>query len=354
MRITLASVINFTKTIYNGVRNYPYPVPLTLGSTAIGRVVALGPDATALKVGDLCFLDVTIRGRDDIDRSAFATFLSAMHEGMTPGSRRLMADVWRDGCYAEFVRWPLENCFKLDEDKLLGPDGLGYTLEDLMFIPRLMVPYGGLSPGCIDLKPGETVVVSPATGGFGSAAVHLCLELGAGKVICMGRNKDVLERLKDGAGGKGTRVECVSLTGDWEGDLKGIETAAGSSPVDVFFDISPPAAGDSGHFKAGIMALRNGGRVCLMGGHTGDVSVPLPKIMRFDLTLKGKWMYEPRDVKRMINLVETGVVRLNKDGDLGAKPLGSALVGKYKLEEWEKAFDEAEKVAIDGMVLIEP
>ncbi|OAP58192.1 hypothetical protein AYL99_07282 [Fonsecaea erecta] len=348
LRVLTASVISYTKDIYNGVRQYPYPTPLTLGQTALARVVAPGPDATTLNVGDLCLLDVTIRGRDDVGRAAGATFLSAIAAGGTPAAAKLFRDAWRDGTYAEYVRWPLENCFVLDEQKLVTK--LGYRREDLMFIPKMMVAYGGLGPLCTDLKPGETVVVSPATGGFGSAAVHLCLELGAGRVICMGRNQDILAQLKNAtAPEKRARVETIPLTGDWETDLKALKGLGGV--IDVFFDISPPAAADSQHLKAGVHALRHGGRMCLMGGGNHDVALPHGMLMRKDITVKGKWMYEPTDVKRLIGLVESGVVKLHRDAD-SVNPPGSKVVAKFKLEEWEQAFDTAEKQGKSGGIIV--
>lgn len=350
LRVELANILSYTKDIYNGARKYPYPTPLTLGSSALGRIVALGPDAIGLKAGDLCFLDVTISSRDDTNgySASTSTFLSAIHDGYSPASKKLMSEVWRDGTYAEYVRWPLENCHRVDELKLF--DKLGYSMEDLMFIPKMMVPYGGLGPGGIDIKPGETVVVAPATGSFGSAAVHVALSLGAGRVIAMGRNMATLDKVKIAAGAKGSRVECVRLSGEWEEDLKRLENLGGS--IDVFFDTSPPAAASSGHIKAGIMALKKGGRCVLMGGIMGDVALPHSRIMHWGIMIKGKWMFEAVDVRRMINLVETGVVSLYQQQQMS--PMGAKCFGTYGLEEWEKAFDEAERVGSDGFALLKP
>jgi NADPH:quinone reductase-like Zn-dependent oxidoreductase len=87
---------------------------------------------------------------------------------------------WRDWTYAEYAKVPLENCFPLDEARLLGSvetGGLGYSLENLTQIPRLLVPHGGLAD--IKLQAGETIIIAPATGMFGGRAVEVALAMGA-------------------------------------------------------------------------------------------------------------------------------------------------------------------------------
>ena len=103
--------------------------------------------------------------------------LSANSDGFNDHAQRLMKDVWRNGTLAEFVKFPLENCIPLDE-AILCQD-LGYSVHELVYMSYLLVPYGGLYD--IQLEPGETIVVCPATGGFGGA-------MGA-RVIAMGRNE---------------------------------------------------------------------------------------------------------------------------------------------------------------------
>ena len=87
---------------------------------------------------------------------------------------------WRDWTYAEYAKVPLENCFPLDEERLLTPvdnGGLGYSIETLTQLPRLLVPYGGLVD--IKLQAGETIIIAPATGMFGGRAVEVALAMGA-------------------------------------------------------------------------------------------------------------------------------------------------------------------------------
>ena len=105
---------------------------------------------------------------------------------------------WRDETLAGYAEVPLENCIPLDEGKLLGSprdgEGQGYTVEELPYLYILLVAYGGLVD--VDLKPSETVVVSPAIGQFGGVAVQPALAMWAGKVIAMGRNESALTRVK--------------------------------------------------------------------------------------------------------------------------------------------------------------
>ena len=100
----------------------------------------------------------------------------------------------------------------------------------------LLVPYGGFLAG--DLKAGETLLVSGATGGFGGAAVAVALAMGAGCVIAAGRNRDALEKL---AQRHGARVRTVAMTGDEAVDRASM-IAAAPGPIDCVFDILPPMA----------------------------------------------------------------------------------------------------------------
>ncbi len=86
------------------------------------------------------------------------------------------------------------------------------------------------------------------------------------------------------------------------------------------------------------MGHLDGGRVSLMGGIKDDVPIPHVVVMHWNLTLKGKWMFEREDVKGMIKMVENGVLKLGE----GA---GMRIVGKFELEDWDEAFTAAEKNA---------
>ncbi|KAF7916071.1 uncharacterized protein EAE97_012162 [Botrytis byssoidea] len=332
VQIHCTGVLSYHREIYNGSRPYPFPLPIVGGFSAIARIVALGPDAVSLNEGQLVYVDCVVRGRDD--RSTL--FLSAIHNGFSEGSRSLMRDVWRDGTFAEFARVPLENCIALNEPRLCGE--LGYSLQDLIYLCYLLVPYGGLRD--IKLEPGETIVMCPATGGFGG--VQVAVAMGA-RVIAMGRNEEELKRLKQHIkrGTPSATIETVKMTGDVEMDAAALQKFG---TIDAALDISPPAAAQSTHLKSVINSLRKGGRASLMG--SGGYHINDWKIMGDNITLKGKLMYERDDIVQLVKMLENGLLPRGKDF-VDVKP--------FSLEEWKEAFDTAaEFTGVGRLVVMKP
>lgn len=331
VRMLACNVVSYIREVYDHVRpdsrKYPFPTPLVIGTSGLGRIASIGPDTTAFTSGQLVFVDSFIRARDD----PTSAILLGIHEGHTVGSKILMQGEWRDATYADYAKIPLENCYALNEERLFGE--LGYGAEHLSDLSRCCVPYGGLSD--IGVKSGETIIVAPATGPFGGAAVEVALAMGA-RVIAMGRNVDVLKKIQAAHPG---RVEIVQMKGEMQEDLDALK-ALGT--IDAYFDISPPAAGGSSHLKSCILALRHGGRVSFMGGIRGDVAIPHSAVMHRDLSIRGKWMYDRQQVVDLIKMIETGMLKLDK-GD------GHRSVRTFKLEEWNEAFDVAAENAGMGV-----
>lgn len=315
-----AIIVQYANQIFmNGnPRGYRYPLPFVPGGTCIARIAAVPPDATSYKPGQLVYVELMVRARDDPN----TRILRGFNEGTTEGTRKLLHGEWRDGCWATLAAAPMESVHALNEDVLIGQ--LGYQLQDLGCLSQLVVSYGGLSD--IGLKAGETILISPATGSFGSAAVHVSLAMGA-RVIAMGRNKTVLAELEK----LSERVKTVEISGNLQEDT---DALAKLGPFDVFFDISPPTAGKSSHINAGIATLRPGGRISLMGGVRGNIELPYSLITHNGLTIKGTFMNTAQQAKDLIKTVESGVLKI------GSKA-GMKVMGKFGLENWEKAFDTA-------------
>ena len=143
------------------------------------------------------------------------------------------------------------------------------------------------------------------------------------RVIDIGRNPEALKKLA----ASHERIESVQITGDVQADLKSLQPFG---PIDAFFNISPPEAANSTHFRSCILALRHSGRVSFMGGLKGELTIPIRAVLQRDLMLKGKWMYSRQDVKDLIKMIEIGVLKL-----------GGQKVDKFSLEDWKKGFNAA-------------
>lgn len=320
VEILSTPILSYASKLYSGELQYPLHPPMTVGGGAIARVVAVGSDATHLSPGQLVLIDPMIRGRDDPAKS----ILLGVHGGLTEGAARLMQGDWRHGSCAEYAHWPLENVHALDEEKLTT--SLGYSYHDLAYLQRLLVPTGGLFE--LDVKTGDRVIVAPATGQFGGAAVEVALAMGADVVIC-GRRRDSLNKMRHTLAPvyPQAQIDVVQLSGTVDTDVAALQ-ATGS--IDKYIDFSPAVAAGSTHITSCLMALRKGGKACLMGGITKSVEIPYPVVMFNDLKICGKFMYERDAVKRLISLVESGRLRFEVPD---TKVFG--------LEQWKVGFETA-------------
>jgi len=113
----------------------------------------------------------------------------------------------------------------------------------------------------MNFRAGETLLVSGATGNFGSATVATALAMGARSVVAPGRNEAVLSDLKRRFG---DRLVPVRLVGDAGYDSEAMKRAA-PAPIDAVLDFLPPSA-KARVARTAIMTVRPYGRVVLMGG----------------------------------------------------------------------------------------
>ena len=293
--VVAAGVTSYAARVFNGSRNYLLETPVAPGAGGIGRVRAIGPDATQLKVGDWVYCDPTIRSRDN-DADTILLGWTYRTEAALPLHR-----VYHHGSFAERMLVPAENITPIGD--IDAADAGKWTA-----LGRLLVPYGGLLAG--DLKAGETLVVSGATGGFGGAGVAVALAMGAARVVATGRNERTLDDL---ARIFGPRVRPAQMSGAEADDRQRIVEAAGG-PIDLVLDFLPREA-TAPQVMAAALAVRHGGRIVLMGGLRGaDGTLPLNYnwLMHQGVTVRGQWMYEPGAIPRMVRMVRAGLVDLDQ------------------------------------------
>ena len=209
--------VNFSDTlIVQGLYQLRPEPPFAPGRDAAGVVAAVGADVTRCRPGD-----------------------------------RVMALV-PHGAYAEKLAAPQSRCFAI-------PDGLDFTTAAAMFNAYAIAYVAAVMRG--RLEPGETVLVTGASGGVGLACVEIAKARGA-TVIAAVRNAD------NGALAVGHGADhWIDISGpDLEdGPRREIADKTGGG-VDLVLD---PVGGDV--FDAALRALRHGGRLVSIGYAAGRV-----------------------------------------------------------------------------------
>jgi len=292
--VVATRMLAYAGEVFSGQREYLLELPIVPGPGGVGRVRAVGPDATRLAVGDWVSIDPTVRSRDD------TVSPDIILQGLTAGSQaalRLQRH-YHDGAFAQQVRVPTENVSLIGA---IDPADAGKWCA----LGTLLIPYGGLLAG--RLLAGETLLVNGATGAFGSSGVAVGVAMGAGRVVATGRNEKALADLERRFG---DRVRTVRMAGNEEEDRRQMQKAAGG-PIDCVLDLLPPMASPS-WVRAAVLAVRPYGRAILMGGIRDDVSLPYAWMMRECIEVRGQWMYPREASQRMVGLIRSGLVRLEE------------------------------------------
>lgn len=121
-------------------------------------------------------------------------------------------------------------------------------------------------------------------------------------VVAVSRSSTGLAKLKKSF----PSIRIVQLTDYLDNDTAAIAKTFGKHMPDTFLDLFPPAPTGSYGVTACMLSLKPGGRIALMGARN-DASIPLPwsTLSYRSLTIKGCFMYERDDVRRLIRLLES-------------------------------------------------
>ena len=295
VKLEAVPLLSYLKAYVEGKlpRYSPPPAPFTIGTNGVGTIAAVGRDVWGLKPGQRVALSPHFVARENVEDPPQALI------GLTAGAEgaAVLAD-WPDGTLAEFALAPVEAATPLE----------GLERQDaaeLAVMSRFIIPYGGLLRG--RLEAGETLLVSGATGAYGTAAVLLGVAMGAARVVAAGRNASALAAV---AGAAGPRVTTVALEGDVVADAAAIRAAAGGG-AEIAFDMVGNAT-DPRATLAALKSLRRNGRLVLMGSMTVDLPIPYGEVMLNNWEIIGQFMYPRSAYRGLIALVRAGLI------DLGA------------------------------------
>jgi len=166
----------------------------------------------------------------------------------------------------------------------------------------LTVAYGALLRGKFML--GQSVLINGATGNIGACTVLLARTLGAARILCLGRNIAVQEKLNQ----LGSAVKCVALTGDIEADRETVQSM--ESGFDLVVDAS--ASSDPASTELAIGALGYGGTAVLVGGVRANVNLSYTRMVTREQSVAGSYMYAPQCPTALVRLIESGILDLSK------------------------------------------
>ncbi len=284
----------------HGVPTFHKP-PLILGHEAAGVVAKVGSGVTNLAEGDPALMPALLwcgacrycwSGRHNI----------CVHSRM-PGN-----DV--DGAFAEYVKAPADQCFKLPPEIPL--------VEGCVIADALTTPYHAVVDRA-RVQPGEIVLVV-GCGGVGINAVQIAAAMGA-HVIGVDLSDERLEWAR-------TCGAASTINARTDPDYPRTIRKLTDGGVDVAIE----AIGNQAAQLQAFGSVRTGGRLILLGYSDKDLALNASRIMYRELMVIGTLGCPPDGYRRVIDMVREGRLRLLVTGQY---PLGDINAGLDALRRGE-------------------
>ena len=252
----------------SGWRREPMAFPRIQGADVAGRIVAVGAGVPETRIGERVIVNPVL--------------YSDLGDGLV-GMGYLGSE--RDGGFAEFVAVPAANALAIESD--LGD-------AELASFPTAYLTAEGMLDRA-RVAAGETLLVTGASGGVGSALVQLAKARDVRVVAVAGRGKEA--RLRD----LGAELVLTRQAGD---PVAQLGAALGRAAVDVVADV---VAGPL--FPALLNALKPKGRYVTCGAIAGPlVSLDLRTLYLRHLELIGSTLGTRAQFARLVALIAAGRV----------------------------------------------
>lgn len=279
----------------------PMQFPRIQGSDIAGRIVEVGANVSLNRIGERVIVDPTLyRGGGE-----------GLYEAGFIGSGR-------DGGFAEFTSVPAVNAHPIKSnlsDAELATFPVAYVTAEHML-------------NRAHLQPGETILITGASGGVGSGLVQLSRIREAQVIAITGRGKeDALRQL-------GAEIVVTRQVDDL---YQSVVQAIGQRPVDVIADV---VGGEN--FPTLIRILRTGGRIVTAGAIAGPVvQLDLRTIYLNHIELIGSTLGTRKEFTDLVSYIE-------------ANQLTSLLARTYSLEDIAQAQKDFESKDFVGKLVITP
>jgi D-arabinose 1-dehydrogenase-like Zn-dependent alcohol dehydrogenase len=312
LRVKACAVDQFDLTIRDGKFAMANKTPIILGHEIAGMVEAIGPDVTVVSVGDR------------VTSTLYLTCGKCRY--CLTGRETICADfkgyvgIHTPGAYAEFTTIPEVNLVRL-------PESISFA-HGSVISNAIGTPFHALTKRA-RLQPGERIIITGAGGGVGIHAVQVARMMGA-FVMAVDIGAEKLALARD----LGADVVFDSSCGDFSAAAREWTDGEGA---DVILELVGTKT-----FESSLKSLARGGRMVIVGSHTGTTLTASPQAMiANEWEILGSRNATKRELTEAVDLVVAGRV----------KPI---VTGTYPLEEAESLHARLRKQEIIGRVVLEP
>lgn len=285
-------------------------LPFTLGHEVVGTVLALGPEAAGVQVGERRLLHPWI--------GCGACVVCRRGDELLCLKPRIVG-TWRDGGYSDRVLVP-------DARYLVDYSGIPTSVAATLACSGVTAYSAVRKLGA--LAPEDSVLLVGA-GGVGLAGLHLARALTPARIVVADVDAAKRERaLADGAAAVIDNAAADALAA-----LR--EATDGGATAAIDFVGRPVTA------RFAIDGLRKGGTLIVVGLYGDRMALPLPLLPLRMLTLRGSYVGTLEELKELVTLV--------RDGRVPPIP-----VRERPLEAANDVLDELRQGRIVGRVVLVP
>ena len=284
--------------------------PMVIGHEYVGEIIEMGDSVTGYKLGDIVSGEGHIVCKTCRNCMAGRRHLCKNSQGV---------GVHRAGAFAEYLILPQENVVKLG-------DGISEEIA-ACFDPLGNAVHTALK---FDLV-GEDVLISGA-GPIGIMAAAICRHCGAKNILLTDVNDYRLELAKSM-----TNLHTLNVT------KKTISEAMQELGMKEGFDIGLEMSGNESALSSMVDNMSCGGKIALLGIHSGQTKINWDKVVFNGLTIQGIYGREMFETwYKMMSMLQTGLDMSGiithrfdfRDYEKGFVAMNSGLSGKVVLD-WE-------------------